>query len=482
MSELVVEKISEPLSLDEWTSVLCDRDMPIFSSTAFSIDAILRDDKKGAMDLANVILHDPNLTAKLLKMSNSSYYNVSRQKMVTVSRAIIVLGSELIRELTLACSFFEAILPAANRERANQEIARAVHAAVQAKSLALSVNDPSPEEVFIAALLHQIGNVAFWCFSGKQGERLLSLINKENCPIEEAEKQVLGFKLTDLAVSLCKTWKLGGLIEESVKKGRQANPRVNLVNLGYVITDALKEGPQSKQYAECVDKISVLTGKSKQSVEALMVQNTDTAINIAKQFGAVTASKLINKEEFYPAEEESKGPDEDKKMVQIQILQEITGIMSGKIDINLLFEMVMEGIQRGLGIDRALFALLAQDKKSMKEKLSLGWRKEFYEQKIIFNISQAPLNLFSQALRNPQGLMVSGASDDVLFTDADKRVIGQHDCFLMPVCSGEQPIGLIYADRSFSQQPFTDDDFNGFKHFVQQANIGLAMYRMQGKK
>ncbi|MDO9238818.1 MAG: GAF domain-containing protein, partial [Methylicorpusculum sp.] len=142
----------------------------------------------------------------------------------------------------------------------------------------------------------------------------------------------------------------------------------------------------------------------------------------------------------------------------------------------------MEGIQRGLGMDRALFALLAQDKKSMKEKLSLGWRKEYYDQKIIFSISQSPLNIFSQALRNPQGLMVSGASDGVLFTDADKRVIGQHDCFLMPVCSGEQPIGLIYSDRSFSQQPFTDDDFNGFKHFVQQANIGLAMYRMQGKK
>ena len=87
-------------SIDEWVQILCDKEMPIFSNTANNIYAILDDERKGAMELASIVLHDPNLTAKLLKVSNSSYYNPSRQKMSTVSRAIVILGAETIRQWT----------------------------------------------------------------------------------------------------------------------------------------------------------------------------------------------------------------------------------------------------------------------------------------------------------------------------------------------------------------------------------------------
>ena len=60
---------TEPHSLAEWTHTLCNEEMPIFSNTALSIHNILSDDRKGAMELASVILQDPNLTVKLLKIS-----------------------------------------------------------------------------------------------------------------------------------------------------------------------------------------------------------------------------------------------------------------------------------------------------------------------------------------------------------------------------------------------------------------------------
>lgn len=205
----VVQNEAELKSLDDWTAMLRDQEMPIFSNTVRSIHTIINDDKKGAMELAAVILQDPNLTAKLLKLSNSIYYNPSRQKMITVSRAIVILGVEVIRELTLACSFFESILSPSNRRRANEEIAQAIHAAVHAKAIAVAVNDPSPEEVFIAALLHNIGNIAFWCFCGSQGDRIQALLGS-GLAHEAAEKQVLGFKLADLGISLSQAWNLGG--------------------------------------------------------------------------------------------------------------------------------------------------------------------------------------------------------------------------------------------------------------------------------
>ncbi|WP_256361022.1 HDOD domain-containing protein [Methylomonas koyamae] len=183
-----------PETLEDWTELLRAQEMPIFSNTAHNIYAALDDRKKGAMELATVILQDPNLTAKVLKVGSSPYYNPSKQKMSTVSRAIVVLGAEIIRELTLACSFFEAILSSNDKNRANREIAKALHAAVQAKNIALTVGDVSPEEVFVAALLHNLGHVAFWCSADPHSKKAHAAIEKSGLDSAEAEKKSSAFR------------------------------------------------------------------------------------------------------------------------------------------------------------------------------------------------------------------------------------------------------------------------------------------------
>lgn len=474
----------EPHTLEEWTQLLRDYEMPIFSDTVRSIHHTLSDDKKGAMELAGVILKDPNMTAKLLKMSNSIYYNPTRQKMITVSRAIVVLGCEAIRELALACSFFESILSATHKQRANEEIARAIHAAVQAKAIAIAAKDPSPEEVFIAALLNNIGSISFWCFSGWQGEQIETLIKSGTCSREQAEKQVLNFKLTDLGVSLSKAWNLGGLIDESIHKTKSVqNARVKLVRLGYEIADMLKDGAESEQMKACLEKIAAITKQPKQVIKENIQKNTETAVTIANHLGAHEASRLIPKgDRAAPLPDAAATPTSDKKQLQFQILQDIAVILSGKIDINLLLETVLEGIHRGVGMDRTVFCLLTPDKKSLKEKMSLGWRKTSYSQKIVFHVDTTPINLFTHALGQGPGLWLDPAVDASLYTLHDAEAVGKNACFLMPVSSADKPIGLIYSDRALSRHPLTEGDFNAFKHFVQQANIGLTLYRMQGRK
>ncbi|HEY8036233.1 MAG TPA: HDOD domain-containing protein [Methylobacter sp.] len=479
--EVVQPKIiAEPLTLNGWTHVLCNEEMPIFSNTALCIHDILNDDRKGAMELASVILQDPNLTVKLLKISNTPHYNPSRQKMVTVSRAIIMIGSEVIRELTLVCSFFESILSSTNKQQANEEIAQAIHAAVHAKSIAMITNDKSPEEVFIATLLNHIGSISFWCFCGDQGERIQKLINKGNCTREEAEKKVLGFKLTELGVSLSKAWKLGSLVEESIKPTAfSKNPRVGLVHLGYEITEALKEGVSSKKYETCVKKIEALTKQSKQVINEKLKNNTSTASDIACQFGATDAAMIIQNRLNQPVNLADPSLVIDKKQLQFQISQDITSIISEQFDINLLLETVLEGIHRGIGMDRTIFSLLANDKQTLKEKLSLGWRKDTYEDKVIFNLSETPPNLFLRALTGTHAFWATPSDNAKLYTLRDINVIGKNECFMMPIFSNKTPIGLIYTDRGLNNQPLTKEDFDAFKSFTQQANIGLAIYRMQ---
>jgi len=472
---------TEPQTLNEWTHLLCNEEMPIFSNTAIGIHDVLSDNRKGAMELASVILQDPNLTVKLLKISNTPHYNPYRHKMVTVSRAIAMLGCEVIRELTLVCSFFESIINPTNKHQANEEMARAIHAAVHAKSIAIAIRDSSPEEVFIATLLNHIGSISFWCFCGEQGERILALINKDNCSREQAEKKVLGFKLSELGICLSKAWKLGGLIEEAIKPDvLSKKTRVEIVQLGYEITEALKEGTGSKKYEACIKKIEALTHQSKRDISEKLKSNTSIAADIAHQFGAAAAATLIQSSLNEPADSAESSPLIDKKQLQLQISQDITTILSDQFDMNLLLETVLEGIHRGIGMDRTIFSLLVSDKHSLKEKLSLGWRKEMYDLKLIFHISEKPANLFFHALSGTQAFWAKPSVNEPLYTLRDINVIGKYECFMMPVFSKKTPIGLIYADRGLTGQPLTEEDFNAFKYFTQQANIGLALYRIQG--
>lgn len=472
-------KHEDPQSLEQWTRVLCEQEMPIFSNTAQHIYNSL-DNNKGAMELASIILQDPNLTTKLLKVSNSIYYNPSRQKISTVSRAIVILGSKLVRELTIACSFFESIISPENKYRANQEIGHAIHAAVQAKEIAIQSNDSSPEEVFVAALLNNIGQISFWCFGGKQCQYITELVESGNFSAEEAENKVLGFSLTELGKGLCKTWSLGGLIEQAILKPEDNNSRVKQVLLGKEIIHAIDQGWDSEQMKSCIKKIASLTNEQPDIIKSQLKKNTESAVQIASKFGAHDASQFIKNEASgkKPATPEI-SHFADEKQIQFHILQDITQHISGSIDLNLLFEMVIEGIHRGLHMDRTVFCLLSADKKTLNEKLTLGWLKKPDTPKIKFEISSFPANLFFHAIESSDGIWSNPERDSSFFTPHVINSLGTVEGFLIPIRADNKAIGLIYTDRSINKKPLTEEDFKIAKYFSQQAIIGLALFKIK---
>ena len=81
-----------PEGLSGWVAHVRELDMPAFGSTVAAIRGIVSDDSASAARLAAVILRDPAMTTKVLRLANSAYFNTSRQGVSTISRAIVVLG------------------------------------------------------------------------------------------------------------------------------------------------------------------------------------------------------------------------------------------------------------------------------------------------------------------------------------------------------------------------------------------------------
>lgn len=476
-----------PRNLTEWVDVLSNHGMPIFAHTLQSVSGVASDRESSASELANVILQDAAMTAKLLKVANSPMYNVQGKSISTVSRAVVLLGFNVVKSLSLSIAVVESAAKGANKERLAMDMARSFHAAVQARSFAEKRRDTSPEEVFIATLLFNLGRLAFWGHKSEVADRLNGELEQPGADSQALEHEFLGFDLQDLSLQLTREWRLGSLLEHSLEGKSDADPRVSNVELARELAVAAEKGWDTPEMKQLIGRIAENLYMPVKDVMQMVERNAGEAQKTAAFFGAGSASGLIplptrqaprvRKESSEELGQINKFPEPDP-MLQLKILREVTSLIEGKFDINLMLEMVLEGIYRGVGMDRTLFALRTSDHNYLKARYALGWDQQALRQRFAFEISPVKANIFTHVMEDGEPLLFSRDSDtrlSSLITDEVKYVTGEAPFMVTPIQIGSTAIGVFYADRLPSRRPLKDDDFSSFKHFGQQANMALSM-------
>ncbi|MEO5341735.1 MAG: HDOD domain-containing protein [Gammaproteobacteria bacterium SHHR-1] len=472
-----------PKSLDQWIAHISDQEMPIFGKTVQAIVSVAEDDLASASKLAKVVLQDASLTAKVLKLVNSIYYNPARAPISTVSRAVVVMGFSTIRNICLSIGLVDSVVTGPAKDQLTKELARAIHSAVQAREMALLMDDKEPEEVFVASLLHNIGDLAFWCHSGKQGESILKLLEQPEYDPELAQKEVLGFELNQLSLGLVKEWGINQLLEETLEHPEKAQRRGKSVILAHELAQASEQhGWNSDEVKKVVKQAAKITLEKEEHLLAEMKNNAREAASIAGIYGAANAAKAIplpDKEKLEKPAEEPKVSDfpEPDPLLQLRILRELSQIAEKKADFNLIVEMVMEGVHRGVGFDRTLFSLATPDRNTIYGKFSLGRSSLSFTESFRFNRTTDPSNIFFRILDKKAELWVDLAKNPALkamYTPKVQQVIGLKPFFASCIMVNGKSIGIIYADRSLSGRSLDEEAFSSFKHFSSETGMILA--------
>jgi HD-like signal output (HDOD) protein len=114
------------------------------------------DPDSSASALAAVIMKDPALTAKLLRVVNSSFYG-RVQKITTINQSVVTLGQRTVTAIALSSSIYDKI----NRVDGSIDRKRfwrhSLEVAMAARMIAETVGYEPAEEAFVAGLLHEIG-------------------------------------------------------------------------------------------------------------------------------------------------------------------------------------------------------------------------------------------------------------------------------------------------------------------------------------
>jgi len=461
----------------------------VFGRTTRSVIDISKDDDSTVSDLTQVILQDPTMTARILKLVNTVFYNPQGKSISTVSRAIILLGLEAVCNICLTIKLVETLVNRNNQARLTQEMGLSIHAAVQARNIAKERGDKEPEEVFIATLLMQIGNIAFWCSDSAATDQLDRALKASDAPPEQVEREVLGFPLRELTQSLSKEWGLGEALQDALANDANAGVRVQNIILSHELAKATNRGWESDEVRVLTEKIASLVGQPVETTIELLHGGTKDAAVIACTYGASNAARIIPlppelKEKIELIEEpsckEPAAPDfptADPKL-QLNILKDIKALTHENPTFSGLLEMVLEGIYRGTGMDRTLFALMTPDHKALKAKYALGPERQAFTGHFQFTLSKASPNIFLYTMAKKATIWAKSDrqySLAKLITPDIRETLGSGDFLLSPLVINNKPIGIIYADRIPSERGITQEGVTSFEHFCIQANLGLEI-------
>ncbi len=481
--------------LAAWTEALSEADMPVLARTARDVGTVTGREEASAAELAAVVLRDAALTARVLRVANSSYYNPAGLPISTVSRAVIVLGFDTVRSICISCAVVEALAAGLPRQRVTEELARAVHAAVQAKAFEEARGGGRGEEVFIAALLHRLGPMVFWWRGGAEAEALERALAEAGPTADPrgVEREVLGFSLDRLTRALGRSWRLGALVEAALDSATQ-DPAARLAAQGHALVEALAHGWESPQAQAALRAIARTAGLDFEHVVRLAREGVRRAEETARALcgtdlpmpgaavpgGPAQAPDIAQGEGRDGPEVEATAFPEPDPALQLRILRELAALLDERPNVVLMLEMVLEGIHRGVGMDRALFALLTPDRRLLRSKHCLGVDAETLRHAFRFPLARP--NVVVETLEAETARLVDPAADPALARGITPEVIaavGTGPFCLMPLRVGRRPIGLLYADRRPSGRPLDEESFAAFRQFGQQANLGLAALELR---
>lgn len=159
-------------------------------------------------DVAQIIVHDPAITARLLRLVNSPFFGLV-SKVDTMTHAINLLGTQQVHDLVLATVVVDSF-SGFNNDAFNiyDFWFNGVYCAVTARLLAYHCDNLDTERPFISGLLHNIGHLLTYQKLPNESLASIKLAEDKNIELFMAEREVLGFDYAQLGAELMREWKL----------------------------------------------------------------------------------------------------------------------------------------------------------------------------------------------------------------------------------------------------------------------------------
>lgn len=274
-------------------------DLPVFNASISRVRKISSDPNSHAMALAQTIMKDVNLSTKVLRIANSSFYNRGPGKIGSLSRGVILLGFDTIKSLCLTLKMIESFQDNHPQIGMKQLVARSYLTAGFVREVAIQAGGAKEaEETYLCGLFRDLGEICVAYFLPHKFIELLEL-QKSGVPWIAAQDRVLGMSLVRIGQQLANYWNFSS---KSVSAMREYDPstagpvhnkdqlRHAIVALcGQIINGLYVDRGNRSDMASLFSYLSQATGVQVDRLEQTLNESFQVACDLAKEYGLSTS-------------------------------------------------------------------------------------------------------------------------------------------------------------------------------------------------
>jgi HD-like signal output (HDOD) protein len=196
--------------------VLQTDSLPPIPQTLLRLLEVIQKEETSANELQDVILGDQNLAAKVLKVANSAYYGYCG-KIGTVSRAVVAIGFEQVRNICLCALLMQQFRTDRNGQ---QDLLKLWQHSFTTAGLARLIVSLRPwiktEEGYVMGLLHDLGRMVMMVSFPDDYMQVRKLAKESSISLYVAEEKY-GMPHTVIGKWLAIKWHLPVVIQRVIE-------------------------------------------------------------------------------------------------------------------------------------------------------------------------------------------------------------------------------------------------------------------------
>lgn len=282
---------------DPRESILKNPRLPTLPAVAIQVLELTKQPNTDLKEIAKVIQNDQALSARIIRTVNSSHFGLSRP-CANINQAIVFLGLNAVKMLALGFSLASAVHDD-DEWQVNFDYIdywrRCLHAAAASREIARATSAWDPEEAFLAALMQDIGMIAFFRAYGDIYLQAIDLTEGDHDALIPIEERALQTDHAKLGAALTQKWNMPTQIVEAIRFHHHSDaapskwkPLAQIVQLAGTAAAATAQPTTAHRPAEAVHTFKVRGrawfGLADEQLQSLLNTMAQTTAELAELF------------------------------------------------------------------------------------------------------------------------------------------------------------------------------------------------------
>lgn len=478
-------------------------DFPALSQAVSAINHIGNADSERLQVLAEIILKDFSLTNKLLKVVNSANFSQFGGTVSTVSRAIVILGFDTIRNLALTLLLFEHMHNRSHAQEVRDVAIKALFCGLLARNLARHSGLREAEEALICGMFQQLGELLCVYYFREEYRLIHKKISSGSTP-EQAVLHTLGLSYAALGAGTVSLWSFPESMISSlepyaagpVRQPQSSAARLRMLgNLAQELTCLLSTANPPSQTAarQLLARYELASALDMQQLN-VVIEQTQAAFDDYLREWSGEQPRHDQAHQLKTARLDTQAPPlttpiPDNALTASYVLappatasllsagiQDITMTLLGHYQLNDLLRMILEIMFRAVGFDHVLLCTKDPRQNQLQARFGFGSDIPVLLKQFQVDLNQQD-NAFCIAMERNVDIFIEDASDATIAShipDWYRQLNLAQTFIIFPLVLEKKKIGFLYGDKKQAHSlPLRPDELNLLKTLRNQALLAI---------